>query len=98
MTEGLGQPVGPVHSRVAAEGLVSHPASGAAPAEGLVVTNEDSLVVTPDPAQGVPEQRAQPGLGGIEQGVGSQVDWTLMEKPDSNVPLRRWTRMPVQPD
>ena len=73
-------------------------APGAAPAEGLVVTNEDSLVVTPAPAQGVPEQRAQPVLGGIEMGVDSQVDLTLLEKPDSNVPIRRGTRIRVQPD
>ena len=98
MTEGLGQSVSPVHSCAAAEGPVSHPASGAAPTEGLVVNIEDSLVFTPDPAQGVPEQRAQPGLGGIEQGVGSQVDLTLLEKPDINVPLRRGTRILVQTD
>ena len=98
MTEGLGQSVSPVHSCAAAEGPVSHPASGAAPTEGLVVNIEDSLVFTPDPAQGVPEQRAQPGLGGIEQGVGSQVDLTLLEKPDINVPLRRGTRIRVQTD
>ena len=73
-------------------------APGAAPAEGLVFTKDDNLVVTPAPAQGVPEQRVQPVLGGIEMGVDSQVDLTLLEKPDSNVPLRRGTRIRVQPD
>ena len=98
MKEGLAQSVGPVSSRVAAEGPVSHPASGAAPAEGLVVNNEDNPVVSPDHTQGVSEHRALPGLGGIEKDVGSQVDVTLLEKPAIDVPLRRGTRIRVQTD
>ena len=80
--------------------VASHPviAPGAAPAEGSVITNEDSLAVTPAPAQGVSEQGAQPVLGGTEKGVDSQVDLALLGKPDSDVPLRRGTRVRVQPD
>ena len=42
------------------------------------------------------EQRAQPVLGGTEKGVDSQVDLALLGKPDSDVPLRRGTRVRVQ--
>ena len=73
-------------------------APGAAPAEGSVVIDEDSLAVTPAPAQGVSEQRAQPVLGGTEKGVDSQVDLALLENPNSNVPLHRGTRIRVQPN
>ena len=80
--------------------VASHPviAPGAAPAEGSVFIDEDSLAVTPAPAQGVSEQRAQPVLVGAEKGVDSQVDLALLGKPDSDVPLRRGTRVQVQPD
>ena len=104
--EQVGQPVDPGHSRAAGGGPVSRPvvtshpviAPGAAPAEGSVVIDEDSLVVTPAPAQGVSEQRAQPVLVGTEKGLDSQVDLSLLGQPDSDVPLRRGTRVRVQPD
>ena len=60
--------------------MTSHPViePGAVPLEGSVDIVEDSLVVTPAPAQGVFDQRVQPDLGGAEKGVDSQVELTLL--------------------
>ena len=70
---------------------------GALPAEGSVDFVED-IVVTPAPAQGVSDQRVQPDLGGTEKGVESQVELTLLEKPVTEVPVRRGSRVRVQTD
>ena len=44
------------------------------------------------------EQRVQPGLGDTGSNIESQVDLTLSGRPVDNTPLRRGTRIRMQPD
>ena len=103
-SEQVGQPADPGHSCAVGGGPFSHPVVTNHPvialrtAKGSVDIVEDSLTVTPEPAQGVLEQRVQPVLGGTEKSIDSQVELTLLGKPIDDVPLRRGTRVRRQPD
>ena len=92
--EHVGQPVDSGHSRAVGGGPVSHPEVTSHPviapgaAEGSVDIVEDSHVVTPAPAQEDLEQQVQPVFGRKEKSVDSQVELTLLGKPDDDVPLQ----------
>ena len=69
-----------------------------APVQGVVTPAPVQGVVTPAPIQGVSDQRVQPDLGGTEKGVESKVELTLLEKPVTEVPVRRGSIVRVQTD
>ena len=78
--------------------VTSHPVIALRTAEGSVDIVENSLTVTPEPAQGVLEQQVQPVLRGTEKSVDSQVELILLGKLIDDVPLRMGTRVWRLPD